>query len=348
MKLFAWLAGIAGAALLIALVIHEGAGEIAAIMAGAGAGLLWVLPVHALALWFDVVAWQILLRSVDPERRAGLGFLYWVAAVREAVNRLLPTANIGGDLVGIRLARTRVANTAGVAASVIFEMLLTLINQYLFVALGAVMFVITVADGARGWAIALGLALALVPLLTLIWVLRHGAPFERIEQLARRVLGAEHRFLARVDGSRLDAAILELYRAPRILAKALVWQLTGYLLGSLETWTALYVLGSPVSPGTALAIEAMTQATRLLLFMVPVGLGLQEAGVTLFAGLAGVPGGAALSLALARRLREILFGVPALLSWQWYEALLLRRAHRAARPGSAPVVVDARQSPGRL
>jgi hypothetical protein len=43
-----------------------------------------------------------------------------------------------------------------------------------------------------------------------------------------------------------------------------------------------------------------------------------------------VGGEIALSLALIKRVREILFGVPALLSWQWVEARQLRQARAAA------------------
>jgi putative membrane protein len=329
MKLFAWFAALAGGALFIGLVIHEGAAEVAAILASAGWALLWLLPAHAVPLLFDVMGWRALLGRIDPSRRANLAYLYWIAVVREAVNRLLPTANIGGDLVGIRLARVRIPDTAGVAASVIFEMLLTLISQYLFVVLGVILFLLTVRGGEHGLALLLGLVLGVLPIVALGWVLRHGALFGRIEQLARRILGANHHLLTHIDGDRLDTAIREFYYHPFVLIQALSWQLAGFLLGSIETWLALRLFGEPVSPGTALALEAMTQATRILLFMVPVGLGVQEAGVILFAGLAGVTGGTALSVALARRMREILFGVPGLVSWQWFEATQLRRAHRA-------------------
>jgi hypothetical protein len=52
----------------------------------------------------------------------------------------------------------------------------------------------------------------------------------------------------------------------------------------------------------------------------------QEAAVVLFGYVAGVGGEVALSLALVKRMREILFGVPALLSWQWLETRRLRAA----------------------
>ena len=89
--------------------------------------------------------------------------------------------------------------------------------------------------------------------------------------------------------------------------------------------------GHPVGLGAAIAIEALTQATRHATFMVPAGLGVQEAGVMLFGYLAGVSGEVALSLALVKRMREILFGVPALLSWQWFE---IANCGRRARPDS--------------
>ena len=124
-----------------------------------------------------------------------------------------------------------------------------------------------------------------------------------------------------------------LFAQPWRLAQALLWQFAGYLVGALETWFALTLLGHPVSLEAALAIEALTQAIRHATFIVPGGLGIQEAGVVLFGHLAGVSGEAALALALVKRAREVLFGLPALLSWQWVEARVVRQARSAQTPG---------------
>jgi hypothetical protein len=45
----------------------------------------------------------------------------------------------------------------------------------------------------------------------------------------------------------------------------------------------------------------------------------QEAVVLLLGELLGISPQVSLSLALVKRARELLFGVPALLSWQWLE-----------------------------
>ena len=49
------------------------------------------------------------------------------------------------------------------------------------------------------------------------------------------------------------------------------------------------------------------------MFIVPAGMGVQEAGLIAFGALLGVSGPAAVALSLAKRMREILFGLPALL-----------------------------------
>jgi uncharacterized membrane protein YbhN (UPF0104 family) len=53
--------------------------------------------------------------------------------------------------------------------------------------------------------------------------------------------------------------------------------------------------------------------------MVPGGLGTQEAGFVLFGSAVGLAPQAALALSLARRMRQVLLGLPALLSWYWTE-----------------------------
>jgi putative membrane protein len=329
MKRIACLSGLAGLLLLTALVLHQGWQPMLAAFAHAGWPLLWLLPAHLLPLAFDTQAWRVLLEQSDRAGRASFLFLLWVAAVREAVNRLLPAAGIGGEVVGIRLARLRIADTTAVSATVIVEVLITMIVQYLFCALGIVLMAHVAAGLSQLWSILAALLVSLPLPGVMYWVLRHGSVFERLERWAGKLFGPQDRFALRLDGVRLDADIHRLLTEPWRLARALGWQFVGYLLGTFETWIALRLLGCPVSVKAALAIEALTQATRHATFIVPAGLGVQEAAVLLFGYMAGVNGDLALALALVKRMREILFGVPALLSWQWLEARQLRLARRA-------------------
>jgi putative membrane protein len=343
---------VAGLALLVALVLRQGWRGVLNVFEGAGWPLLVLIPARLVTLAMDTWAWRILLeplletqaQQVDeppPPPRARFGFLLWVALVREAVNRLLPAAGVGGEVAGVRLARVRIPDTAGVTASVIVEVLLTIAVLYLFCALGVVLMVRIAGGTDQVWAIGASVLLSLPMPVLAGWLLRGGRAFQRLERLALRVFGEKTLAALSVDGTMqgaaLDAAIARLFAQRGRLLRALGWQLLSYVAGSFETWYALRLLGHPVDVGTAVAIEALSQAVRHAGFMVPAGLGVQEAAVLLFGVLAGVGGEVALSLALVKRMREIVLGIPALLSWQWFEARAWRRARaRVKAPRCAP------------
>src|SRR3979490_1804616 len=101
--------------------------------------LLWLIPYRALFFFLYAAGWLILLRPYDPAHRVGLGYVFWVTTVRDAVDRLLPVASVGGGVVGIRLLRWRALPAAPIGASVIVEMVLPLIMVYLFAGRGLVL-----------------------------------------------------------------------------------------------------------------------------------------------------------------------------------------------------------------
>ena len=324
-KWLKWLGLPAGIAVLIALALHSGIDDVLHAIRSAGFALLWLVPLHALPLLLDAQAWRLLLG-----RSASLAYLWWVATVREAVSRLLPVASIGGEFVGVRLARWKVDETSLVCASVIVEVLVTLAVQYVFAALGLVM--IVAQTGHDGLLATVGAALLLsLPLPIVVFLLlRRGGLFHAIERWSARLPMSAYWNVERIGGAQLDASIDALLREPRLLLRAFVWQFAGYLLGASEVYVALWMLGHPVSIGGAIAIEALTQAARHAAFFVPSGLGVQEAVVVLLARMFGVDEQTALSLALVKRMREVLFGCVALASWQAAE-LVRNRGGGVAR-----------------
>jgi hypothetical protein len=93
----------------------------------------------------------------------------------------------------------------------------------------------------------------------------------------------------------------------------------------------LYLCQHPISFGNAVILESMIQAMRHMAFFVPAGIGVQEAVLVLFGQLLGVSGELALAVSMAKRVREILCGLPALASWQWMEARRLTITPSAPR-----------------
>ncbi|HEY6922657.1 MAG TPA: hopanoid biosynthesis-associated protein HpnK, partial [Steroidobacteraceae bacterium] len=113
-------------------------------------------------------------------------------------------------------------------------------------------------------------------------------------------------------------------------------QLIAFFSASFEIWFALRLFGHPVDASAAIMLESMTQAMRHLAFVVPAGLGVQEGMFVLFGHVLGMSGELALAVSMAKRLREVLCGVPALISWQLAEASRIRTApSNAADPAPA-------------
>lgn len=110
----------------------------------------------------------------------------------------------------------------------------------------------------------------------------------------------------------------ELRRQRTGMPLAIGLHVIGWGLSGVQVWLAARVMGVPLSLFGALAIESAATSARVILFFVPGGLGMQEAGAV-FAGMAmGVEPATALAFSLVLRLRDVCFGV-ALLFWPWLE-----------------------------
>ena len=304
-----------GLGVVIALIAAEGAGAIASLLAGAGWKLVLLVPLQTLPLMLDALGWRSVILG-----RIRLPALFLIACIRQAINRLLPVANVGGEIVGIRLLAQQGVDGAAAGASVVVELLLSLFAQYLFVAIGVVCLFYRTHNALAVQALGIGLAAGLPALVLMMVIVRNGRVFHRVEQMAKRLLsrwlnghrGFDH-------GARVDAAVRETLAARSRLSHALGWQISALVAGSSETWLALRWLGHPVGFSDALVLESLTQAARSVFFMVPSALGVQEAGLIGVGLLLGLGSDVALALSLAKRMREVLFGLPSLLAWQWIE-----------------------------
>ena len=148
MKRIAYVLGLAGLAAAIALVARAGWHAVLDALAAAGLPLLWLVPLRVIPIALDAMGWRVLLAPRDVHHRARWPVLVATAMVREAVNRLLPVAGVGGELVGIRILVRRGLEPAPVTSSVIAEVVLTLLSLVLFAALGLAL--LGVSTGGAG------------------------------------------------------------------------------------------------------------------------------------------------------------------------------------------------------
>ncbi len=307
------------------LLVRSDVGGIVDALRVAGWGLLWLVPYRALFFLLYALGWQVLLRPYPPQR-VGLPYLFWITSVREAIDRLLPVASVGGSVVGIRLLRWRGVSAIPASVSVLLEIVLTLVALYAFIATGLVLLFGsraggTAASGVNYVHLLLAFICTLpVPVGTAL-LLRYGSLFSRLQRLLRPLFGDT--VPASSAGALDDELRAALSRGRTLLVSgALEW--LALTSASLEVWWVLRLCGHPVSVVDAVIIESMLQAARHVAFFVPGALGVQEAGLLIVGHALGVSAELALAVSMAKRLREILCGLPSLTSWQWLELRRLR------------------------
>jgi putative membrane protein len=311
--------------LLVALVLRTDLPAMLQALESAGWPLLWLIPYRAPYFLLFALGWFYLLRPYDPEGRAGLGYLFWVTSVREAIDRLLPVASVGGGVVGVRLVRWRGIAAAPISATVIVEIVLTLIGSYAFTAVGLILLLEMSPTGAQYHRFLLIFLISLPAPAAMVLLLRYGSVFARLEKFLGPLVGVS----ALSEGAAsLDRELRACFKRWRSLLLAGLLQFAALMMGSFEVWFALRLFGHPVAAGTALILESMTQAMRHVAFVVPAGLGVQEATLVLFGHALGISSELALAVSMAKRIREVLCGLPSLLSWQWMEGRRLRRLVR--------------------
>lgn len=311
MRAGAMLLGLAGLALAVALVAYEGHDAVLSALAAGGVGLVWASLFHAVPMAINARAWQVLMPGAGAPSLAAFTWFVWV---REAVNGLLPVARIGGEVVSARLLMRSGVRTASAVASLVVDMTLSIVSQFVFTVIGLGMLVAVTADLPAVGPVALGL-FATVPLVGVLLLVQRAGAFELAARVLQRLGGG--RFAALVGGSmRIDRSIRMSYRRRARVVRCALWQLLGWIAGAGEIWLALYFLGHPVGPLAAVLLEALAQAVSSAAFMVPGALGVQEGGFLLFGSLLGLGPEIALALALARRVRDLVVFVPALVAWQ--------------------------------
>ncbi len=315
--------GVGGAA-ATALVGWFGARAIGHEVLEAGWAIPGAVALHAAQLYLSALAW----RAASGKPSVGNAAFFFIRWIREAVNSLLPVAQLGGNIVGIRLLVHRGVSGAVAGAATTLDITMEALTQFVFTVIGIAALALLDANASwGGWlqgvvaAMALGVGGFIVA--------QRAGVMRVVEALARRL----HRMFPSlsVDSVRgLHDELMRLQRDRAALLRAGSLHLLAWLVGVAETWLILRLMGLSTTASEALVIESLGMAARSAGFVVPGALGVQEAGFILVCGLFGIGADNAIALSMVKRVRELIVGLPGLVAWQWAEGRrLMRRREKA-------------------
>lgn len=307
-----------GIALLAILLATHGAGAVREIVQQVGWQALVVIAAHLPVTYLAMVSWEVLL---PPDRRPSHAFLFRVRMIKEAVNALLPVAQIGGDVVRAKLSARNGLTLAESTAACVVDVLAGTVGLFLFVLTSLLLAMATLHDPRLAQA---GLAfLGLVTLIGVSLFIAHKAGIgRRLGQFSRRWSALAHRI------GELGEAFRVIGRQRGNLFASFAWHLAAWLAGAFETYVAMWALGLHPTLMQAFIVEGLAQTVKVVGFAIPGALGVQEGGYLLLGGALGLTPDQALALSLLRRLRELVLGGVGLVLW------------RTTRPAPASAITE--------
>ena len=322
-----WLLGLAGAGLFTVLLIRQGAPQVGAAFVSAGWAIAAVVIYHlAVPVFLDAIAWWLLFPNSD---RLSLWQLFWMRWIGESVSTLVPSAAVGGDVVRARLAALHGASVPTAAASVLVDITLGVFVQIAFTLAGLALIVSVTGHEGFVRPTLIGALLGIIAIVGFYIVQRLGM-FRFIGVIISRLANSSDWHSLINSGQTLDRTIRTLYARRRGVIGCCVWTAASLVLGSGEIWIALHAIGRQATLINALIFQSVILAIRSAMFPVPGALGVQEGGYVVVGNLLGIPGDAAFALSLIARVRELILGIPGLITWQLFEARRLWRARLAA------------------
>ena len=306
----------AGGAAVVALVAWFGAQSIGHEVLAARWAIPATMLLHLFQLYLSGVAWRLSVGQRLP-RMAVYFKLRWI---RESVNSLLPVAQMGGNLVGIRMLSQRGVPGPLAGAGTTLDLTVEALTQFAWTMIGIGVLAAISSDTSWRPYVEGGLLTMAVALVGFVLAQRAGL-MRLIEGFAERLQRVFPGLsLESVRG--LHAELMRLQANRRALARSFAVHLLAWALGTFEVWLALTAMGTSVTLSQALVIESLGMAARSAGFVVPGALGVQEAGFILVCELFQIPADTAIALSMVKRVREMAVGLPGLVAWQRSEGVV--------------------------
>lgn len=260
---------------------------------------------------------------------ARLGLFTRARLLREAAADLLPFSHIGGITLSVLLLAGRGIAQVRIYSSLAIDLLTEMASQLAFTTLG-IGLLLSVPLGADASSVRpiIGIGLCLLVALGMLILLARRSGLVLARRLMERFIPASVQTLGAM-GTELRRAA-----APHRIGLVFLLNLAAWLASGVGAWIALQLMDIDFPLWKTLALESAIFALRSIVFAVPGGLGVQEAGYALLGPAIGLPPEATLGLALAKRVRDIVIAIPTLLMWQLFET----RSLIAARNKQAVIV----------
>ena len=276
--------------------------------------LLYLLIIaHIPTLYFDAMTWVILSKN----SKLSLIWSFLIVWISQATGKFFPTGNITAEFVRIYLAVKKGLSTAEATSTVFIDLVIATFSLFLIAIMSFIYFLLESNDDLLvKHVIYLSLSLLLIFTSCLIFYFFISKRILKI--LIKKIpsfFGYKISYQKIFAIIRVDRALNQAIKNKITLIKALIYRILGWLGGAFEIYIFLWIIGYDPNIIDVIVIESFSGIIRAVAFFIPAGIGVQELAFVIVGDFVGLNSETSFSIALGRRVREILVGLPAIISW---------------------------------
>ena len=268
---------------------------------------------HIPTLYFDALTWFVLLKKKSISFFWSL-IITWIA---QTSGKFFPTGNVTGEFVRIYLGIKKGLSPHEASSTVFADLILATFSLFI-IGLFSFFLVIfkdsSLIDSNYSHYIYISLITIFFGCIFFYSIIKR--------RLLRHFIRKYNSiFNIKLDKKtvlffiKLDISLYSLNKRKGTVLKALLFRLIGWLAGAFEIYVFLLIMDVHVSIVDVILIESFTGIIREIAFFGPAGIGIQELAFVVIGNYVGLSPSVAFSVAIGRRVRELLVGIPAIVTW---------------------------------
>ena len=272
--------------------------------------LFLLIIAYVPTLYFDTLAWLVLMYRNKLSIITGL-IITWIS---QTSSKFFPTGNITGEIVRFYLAKKSGQKFSEASSTVLMDLFIATFSLFI-IGLVAFIFIVNIQEFVfyeKSLYLILSILLICFGTIGFFLIIRNRI----ISKLIRKFPRIKYIKTNKIYGLiRLDYAMYRLSYQKQILFKAIIYRLLGWVGGAFEIYIFLWIIGVDAKITDVILMESVTAIIRSAAFFIPAGIGVQEFAFVMIGEFVGFSSVVSFSIAIGRRLREIMVGIPAILTW---------------------------------
>ena len=270
--------------------------------------LLILIVAHIPTLYFDSLAWVVLM----SRNKLSIYSAFMITWIAQTSSKFLPTGNITGEFVRFFLAKKSGQKFSEASSTVLIDLFIATFSLFL---VGLLTFILVVNKKDEFvfesdlFYLILAMMLIFIGSLFFFLIIRN----RLLSKLVRAMPVTNFFKTNRIYSIfRLDKSLHKLSFEKKKLFQAVIFRMIGWIAGAIEIYFFLWMIGVDANLIDVILIESVTSIVRSVAFFIPAGLGVQEFAFVMIGSFVGYSGVISFAIAMGRRLREIMVGIPAI------------------------------------